>query len=300
VRKRKGVWALVKETVRRWSEDRAPKMAAALAFYSCFALGPLLFLAIQVAGLVFGQEAAQGQVVREIQGLVGKDSAQAIESVLTKVSEPKSGLLASIIGFAALLIGASGVFGELQDSFNIIWKVEKKPGRGIWGTLKDRFLSLSMVLGLGFLLLISLVVSAGLSALGSWIGGEDAGWLLQAGSVLFSLGVVTSIFALMFRLLPDAETRWRDTWLGGLVTAGLFTLGKFGIGLYLGQSATMSTYGAAGAFLLVLLWVYYSSQILFFGAEFTKARADLRGRVPPPDADARPVRISRRPAETRA
>ena len=288
-RRGKKRFALLRTSVGRWSEDKAPKMAAALAFYSCFALGPLLFLAIQVAGLVFGREAAQGQVVHEIQGLVGKESAKAVEDVLRNLSEPKTGLLASIIGFVALLIGASGVFGELQDSFNVIWKVEKKPGRGVWGTLKDRFLSLSMVFGLGFLLLISLVLSAGLSALGTWIGGEDAGWLLQAASVLVSLGVVTTIFALMFRALPDARTSWKDAWFGGLLTAALFTLGKFAIGVYLGQGSVATTYGAAGAFLLVLLWVYYSSQILFLGAEVTKAYADLRGHAPAPDPDAVPA-----------
>lgn len=268
--------------LRHWSEDKAPKMAAALAFYSCFALAPILFFAIWVAGLAFGEEAARGEVVGQIQGLVGADSARAVEDVLRKVNEPHSNVLASLLGLLALMFGASGVFAELQDSLNVVWKVEKKPGRGIWGTVKDRFLSFTMVLGIGFLLLISLVVSAGLSALGTWVGG---GWILKSLSFLFSFAVVSALFAMMFRFLPDARTPWRETFAGGAVTAFLFTLGKFAIGAYLGSGSVSKTYGAAAAFLLVLLWVYYSSQILFLGAELTKAWAG----APPPDVDARRV-----------
>lgn len=273
----------------RWSDDKAPKMAAALAFYSSFALAPLLFIAISVAGLVFGQDAAREGVVAQIQGLIGEGSARAVDEVLQRVSEPKTGTLASIVGLLALVFGASGVFAELQDSLNVVWRVKKKPGRGILGTVKDRFLSFTMVLGLGFLLLVSLVVSAALAALGELIGGADAGILLKALSFLFSLAVVTALFTLMFRFLPDARTRWAEALAGGAITAFLFTLGKFAIGAYLGQGSVATTYGAAGAFLLVLLWVYYSSQILFLGAEVTKAYADLRGHAPSPDPDAVPA-----------
>lgn len=282
----KNLLKVVKTAFGSWSTDKAPKMAAALAYYSAFALAPMLFIAIAVAGLAFGQEAARGQVVSQIEGLVGEDSAKAIQDVLQKVNQPKASIVASIIGFFALLFGASGVFGELQDSLNVIWKVKKKPGRGILGTLKDRFLSFSMVLGLGFLLLVSLVVSAGLAALGNLIGGDDAGFLLKALSFVFSFVVVTGLFSLMFRYLPDARTRWKHALIGGAVTAILFTAGKFAIGAYLGHSKVVSTYGAAGAFLLVLLWVYYSSQILFLGGEVTKAYADADGRAPAPDPDA--------------
>ncbi len=282
--------SIVKTAFKRWSEDKAPKMAAALAFYSSFALAPILFIAIWVAGLVFGQVAARGEVVGQIQGLVGEDSARAVEDVLRKVNQPKDNILASILGILALLFGASGVFAELQDSLNVVWKVEKKEGRGIWGTLKDRFLSLTMVLGIGFLLLVSLVASAGLAALGAWVGGENAGFLLKALSFVFSFAVVTTLFSMMFRFLPDARTPWKEAFVGGSITALLFTLGKFAIGAYLGHGSVSTTYGAAGAFLLVLLWVYYSSQILFLGAEFTKAFADLRGHAPPPDSDARRIR----------
>src|SRR5688572_12466181 len=264
-------------------------MAAALAFYSSFALAPLLFIAIVIAGVVFGQDAARARVVGEIQGLIGEQSARAFDGILRKVSEPKSGLLASLVGLLALLFGASGVFAELQDSLNVVWKVKKKPGRGLLGTVKDRFLSFTMVLGLGFLLLVSLVVSAALAALAEPIGGADAGILLKALSFLFSLSVVTALVTLMFRFLPDARTRWTEAIAGGAITAFLFTLGKFAIGAYLGQGTVATTYGAAGAFLLVLLWVYYSSQILFLGAEVTKAYADLRGHAPAPDPDAVPA-----------
>jgi membrane protein len=282
----KRIVGIARTAFSRWSSDKAPKMAAALAFYSSFALPPLLFIAIAIAGLAFGQDAARQQVVAQIQGLIGADSARALDDILQKLNTPKTGALASILGVLALFFGASGVFGELQDSLNVVWKVKKKAGRGILGTIKDRFLSFSMVLGLGFLLLVSLVVSAGLAALGNLIGGADAGVLLKALSFVFSFAVVSALFMLMFRFLPDARTRWREALLGGAITAFLFTLGKFAIGAYLGRGKIATTYGAAGAFLLVLLWVYYSSQILFLGGEVTKAYADSAGRAPAPDPDA--------------
>ena len=273
-------------TFRGWKDDKAPKLAAALAYYSCFALPPLLVIAIWIAGVAFGREAAMGEVVKQIEGMVGRTSAETIQTILVKAGELRPGVLGTIIGVLALLFGASGVFGELQDSLNIIWKVKKKPGRGILGTLKDRFFSLTMVLGLGFLLLISLILSAGLSALGTWIGGEDAGWLLQAASFLVSLAIVSGVFTLMFRYVPDARTPWKYALIGGVATAVFFSAGKFAIGAYLGHSKIATAYGAAGAFLLVLLWVYYSSQILFMGAELTTALATRSGAAPKPDEDA--------------
>jgi membrane protein len=290
---------VARTAIGRWSDDKAPKMAAALAFYSSFALAPLLFIAIAIAGLVFSQDAARLQVVGQIQELIGENSARAVDDILQKVNTPKTGALASLLGLAALLFGASGVFAELQDSLNVVWRVKKKPGRGLLGTAKDRFLSFSMVLGLGFLLLISLVVSAGLAALSELIGGADAGVLLKALSFVFGFAVVTAIFSLMFRFLPDARTRWTEALVGGAVTAFLFTLGKFAIGLYLGRGTVATTYGAAGAFLLVLLWVYYSSQILLLGAEVTKAYADLRGHAPAPDPDAVRADAAARPRKLR-
>ncbi len=277
---------LLVPTWKNWISDKAPKMAAALAYYSCFALPPLLVIAISMAGLAFGREAAMGQVVEQIQGLVGKANAETIQTILVKISHLKTGLLGTLIGAAALLFGASGVFGELQDSLNVIWKVQKKPGRGVLGTLKDRFCSLTMVMGLGFLLLISLVLSAGLSALGNWLGGETKGVVLQIVSVVASVILVSAVFTLMFRYVPDARTPFKWCLLGGGMTAAFFVAGKFVLGAYLGHSTIATSYGAAGAFLLILLWVYYSSQILFFGAELTTTLASTFGPKPKPDEDA--------------
>jgi membrane protein len=277
---------LVVSTFKRWSGDKAPKLAAALAYYSCFALPPLLVIAIAVAGLVFGREAAMGQVVGQIQGMVGRDNAQTIQDILVRVAEFKPGVVGTLIGVLALLFGASGVFGELQDSLNIIWKVEKKKGRGVVGKIKDRFFSLTMVFGLGFLLLVSLVLSAGLAALSDWIGGPDAGSVFKGLSFLVSLLIVTAVFALLFRYVPDARTPWKFALIGGSITAVLFSTGKFALGAYIGSSKIATSYGSAGAFLLILLWVYYSSQILFLGAEFTTELSRRFGHAPKPDKDA--------------
>ncbi len=283
-------------TFKGWSEDKAPKLAAALAYYSCFALPPLLVIAIWIAGAAFGKDAAMGQVVEQIEGLVGRTSAETIQEVLVKVGEFKAGVVGTIIGVLALIFGASGVFGELQDSLNVIWKVKKKPGRGVLGTLKDRFFSLTMVFGLGFLLLISLVLSAGLSALAHWVTGPQAGFFLQALSFVVSVAVVAVVFTLLFRFVPDARTPWKYSLIGGAATALLFSAGKFALGAYLGQSKIATSYGAAGAFLLVLLWVYYSSQILFLGAELTTTLAAQSGAAPKPDPDA--VRSEEVPSRT--
>jgi membrane protein len=283
-------------TFKGWSEDKAPKLAAALAYYSCFALPPLLVIAIWIAGAVFGKDAAMHEVVAQMEGLVGRTSAETIQAVLVTVGELRAGVVGTIVGILALVFGASGVFGELQDSLNVIWKVKKKPGRGILGTLKDRFFSLTMVFGLGFLLLISLVLSAGLSALSTWVAGADAGIVLQVLSFVVSLTIVGSVFTLLFRFVPDARTPWKYSLTGGMATAILFSAGKFALGAYLGHSKIATSYGAAGAFLLVLLWVYYSSQILFLGAELTTTLAARSGAAPQPDPDA--VR-SEQPARTR-
>lgn len=280
------LWSILVATFKNWSSDKAPKMAAALAYYSCFALPPLLVIAISIAGLVFEKEAAMGQVVTQLQGLVGKDNAEAIQGILVRVGQLKAGVIGTIIGIAALLFGASGVFGELQDSLNVIWKVKKKPHRGILGTLKDRFFSLTMVLGIGFLLLISLVLSAVLGALSDWVGGGSSSVLLKIASVATGVLMAVALFSLLFHLVPDAKTRFKWSLAGGTVTALLFAGGRFALGAYLSSSAIATSYGAAGAFLLVLLWVYYSSQILFFGAELTTTLAAHFDRAPKPDGDA--------------
>jgi membrane protein len=282
---RVGVFRLLRMTIGRWSEDRGPKMAAALAYYTAFAVAPLLLIAIAVAGLLFGQEAARGEVAQQLAGLIGTQGAEAVQDLLRRVWRPKAGLAAAGAGLAAVLIAATGVFIELQDSLDRIWKVRKKPGRGVLGTLKDRFFSFSIVLGTGFLLLVSLIASAALQALARWAG---RGVLIEAANFVFSMALVSTLFAAMFRYLPDARTPWRVVWVGGIVTAFLFTIGKTLIGIYLGRGAVASTYGAAGSFAVFLIWVNYSAQIVFLGAELTKTYADVSGARPRllPDAEA--------------
>jgi len=282
--------SLVERTGRTGLDDRVPKLAAALAYYTAFSVAPIVLIVIAIAGLLFGADAARGAVSEELAALVGQKTAQVIEEILKNAWRPGSGVIATVLGVLGVLFGAAGVFGELQDSLNIIWKVQKKPGRGLRGTVKDRFLSFGMVAGIGFLLLVSLVLSAGLEAAGRSILGSQAGALLEAVQQLVSLGVITLLFAFAFKVLPDARTRWKDVWVGALLTAVLFTAGKFLIGLYLGRSSVGSSFGAAGSLAVFLLWVYYSSQIFFFGAEFTKVYADTHGEPARPKPDAEPVR----------
>lgn len=273
------VWQLLKTTFSEWSKDKAPKQGAALAYYTVFSIVPLLVIIIAMIGLVFGQEAAQSYILQQISTLVGEQSAEALKDMIQRATKPTTGMIATVVAFATLLFGASGLFGELQDSLNTIWGVKPKEGRGIWGLLRDRFLSFMTLLGTGFLLLVSLVLSAGLSAMGKWF----SGWLplrefvLQSLNLLVSLIVITGLFALMFKVLPDARIAWKDVWVGAFMTAVLFTVGKFAIGLYLGKSDVGSAYGSAASLVIVLIWVYYSAQIFLFGAEFTKVYANKYG-----------------------
>jgi membrane protein len=249
----------------------------------------LLIIAIAVAGLVFGRKAATDQIVYEIRGLVGDQGAQVIQTILQNASQTASGILATVIGLATLLLGASGAFGQLQESLNTIWEVKPKAGRGVKGVLRDRFLSFSMVLVIGFLLLVSLLLSAFLSGIGKYLADvlPMSSVVMQAVNFGISFGVTTLLFALIFKVLPDAYVRWRDVWVGAVVTALLFSLGRFLIGLYLGRSSVSSAYGAAGSLVVLLLWVYYSAQILFLGAEFTQVFARKFGKaiVPKPNAE---------------
>lgn len=274
----------------RWKEDKVPKLAAALAYYTTFSIAPILVIAIAVAGLVFGADAARGGIATQISGLVGEQAGETVQTLLQHAWKPRTGILATAIGVLALMFGATGVFSELQDSLNIIWRVRKKPGRGILGMLKDRFLSFGMVAGIGFLLLVSLVVSAGLQALEEAIfGSEELSVVARLLQELVSLLIISVLFSLSLKVLPDVRMRWRDAAVGGIVTGILFTAGKFLIGLYLGKSSVGSAFGAAGSLAIFLLWVYYSSQIFFLGAEFTKVFADTHGRPVPPDPDAVPL-----------
>lgn len=278
--KLKTVLSVLKQTFQEWSDDKAPRLGAALAFYTIFSIAPLFIIVIAVAGLWFGQKAAHDQVLAEISGLVGQQGGEMIGGMLEAANKPKQGILASVFGIVMLVFGATGVFVQLQDALNTIWEVKPKPGRGIWGFIRQRLLSLSMVFGIGFMLLVSLVLSAGLAAAGKWFEGAMPGgegvWL--ALNFVISFVVIAALFTLMFKYLPDVKIGWRDVWLGGALTALMFTLGKFALGMYLGRSTATSAYGAAGSLVVLLLWVYYSAQILFFGAEFTQVYANRFGK----------------------
>ncbi len=270
---------LVTQSFAEWSEDKASRLAAALAYYTIFSILPLLIIIIAIAAQVFERSLVQQQLVRQIATLVGQTGAEAIEAILENASEPEDSLLAAIVSIITLLLGASGVFGQLYDALNTIWEVQAKPGRGILGTVKDRFFSFTMVLGVGFLLLVSLIISTALQAFNELVSGILPSFLFLAQTLnfLISFAVVTILFALIYKVVPDVRVAWRDVWIGALVTAFLFAVGKWAIGLYLGNSAPGSTYGAAGSLIVLLLWVYYSAQILFLGAEFTQVYANKYG-----------------------
>ena len=276
----KEAFALLKRAAGDWFDDQAPTLGAALAFYTVFSLAPLLIITVSIAGLVFGREAAQGQIFDQLRSLVGEASAGAMQDVVQNAnSTPATGLVATLIGFVTLIVGASGVFGQMQTSLNFIWGVQSKPGRGILGLLQDRVLSFGFILVVGFLLLISLLLTTAIAFIAEWFGGIVPGieMLIQASNAILSLAVITLLFAMIFKFLPDAKIAWRDVWIGALITAALFTVGKEVLGLYLGKSGVGSSYGAAGSLIVLLLWVYYSAQIVFFGAEFTKVYANRFG-----------------------
>lgn len=289
----KTIWRLLKETFDEWNKDKASRLAAALAYYTIFSLAPLLIIVIAIAGAVFGDDAARGQLTGQIQGLVGAEGAEFIESAIQNAGQPGSdtGLVASVISIVVLLFGASGVFAELQDALNTVWEVAPKPEQGFWEIARKRFLSFGMILGIAFLLLVSLVVSAVLSGLNTFVSGLLPGidFLWQFANFVISFGVITLLFAMMFRFLPDVKISWGDVWIGAAITALLFTLGKSIIGLYLGNSSFGSTYGAAGSLIIILAWVYYSAQILFFGAEFTQVYSRRYGSHIVPNKHAVPV-----------
>lgn len=275
----KAVLAVAKEAFADWKDDNAPRLGAALAYYTVFSLAPLLVIAISVAGLVFGREAAQGRIVAEVQGLVGKVGAEAVQAMLENARKPASSVWATVLGTITLLLGAGGAFSELRGALNVVWEAPPKPGSGIWGAIRDRILSFTMVLVLGFLLLVSLALSAGLSAVNGYTVGllPGAKTLLEVANAIFSFGVVTVLFAMIFKLLPDTKIAWSDVWAGAATTAVLFSVGKTLIGLYLGRGTFGSAYGAAASLAVILAWVYYAAQILFFGAEVTQVYAHRHG-----------------------
>jgi membrane protein len=292
---------ITKQTFSAFSEDNVLRLSAALAYYSIFSLGPLLIIIVGVAGIVLGQGGADNvrhQIQEALQNLLGPQSAKVVESMMSNQTK-SGGIVTTVVGVVTLLLGASGVFGQLQDALNTIWGVKAKPGIGIWGFLRHRFLSFGMVLGIGFLLLISMVLTTALSALMKNMGGLLPMSEAVAHTINFvvSFGVITLLFAIMFKFLPDVKVRWSDVWAGAVLTSLLFTIGKFLLGLYLGRASTTSSYGAAGSVVLILLWVYYASIIIFLGAEFTQAYAKARGHKTEPKKYAVPVTEEERAEE---
>jgi membrane protein len=275
----KVVWALLKESGFAWIQDNAPSMGAALTFYAILSLTPVLIVATAIAGLGFWQGAAEAEVLRYIQALVGETSARVLQAAVSSANRPALGTIASTIALGAILIGASGAFVELQDALNKIWRVERKSGSVLLSAIRRRFLSFSMVLGTGFLLLLSFVCSAALGAVERSMG-HLLPWpvfSLELVDFLLSFGVITLLLALVFKLLPDTEIAWNDVWIGAAIASLLFTTGKVLIGLYLGRSAVTSPYGAVSSPLVVLVWIYYSAQILLLGAEITHVYANKHG-----------------------
>jgi len=275
----KTYFTLFKQTISEFSRDKVPRLGAALAYYTIFSLAPLLLIVIAIAGIVFGHDAAQGKIFEQLRGVLGSTTAAAMQEMVKNAAKPKSGSIATILGVATLILGASGVFGQLKDALNTIWDVKPKEGGGIMVLIKDRFLSFAMVFGVGFLLMVSLVIDTAIAAMGKYAGshlpGGEALWHFV--ELAFSFCVVTVLMAGIFRLLPDLKIEWRDVWLGAALTSLLIVLGKFALSIYFAKSAVGSSFGAAGSLVIVLLWVYYSAQILLFGAEFTQVYARSHG-----------------------
>ncbi len=282
-------YLLAKKSVVAWIDDYAPSMGAAISYYTVFSIAPLLLIVIAVAGLVWGREAVQGEIVGQLSGLIGQEGATGIQALIESANKPAKGLVATAISIVVLVVGATTVFAELQSALDRIWKVPQAPQiSGLWATLRTRLLSLGFILGLGFLMLVSLVSSAAIAALGGWAKGLLPGWetLLQVINTVFSLGIATVLFAMIFKIMPQARVSWRDVWVGAVVTALLFEMGKMLIGLYIGKSSVTSSFAAAGSLVVLLVWVYYSAQIFLLGAEFTWVYANDHGSLAGAEKDA--------------
>jgi membrane protein len=269
---------ILRAAIKSWLGDRAPSMGAAIAYYTVFSLAPVLILIIAVAGLAFGQRAAEGALVDQIAGLVGRESAGAVQAMLRSASGTRSGIIATLAGLGALVLAATGVFGELQAAFNVIWKAPPATGGGMRTLLKVRLRSLLLIMAIGLLLMLSLALGTALAAFSAYLDRLLPGLpvILDTVNFVFSLAVTTVMFALMFKILPDAGVQWPDVWIGAAASALLFNVGRHFISLYIGSSGVSSTYHAAGALVLILVWIYYSAQILLFGAELAKAYGDYR------------------------
>jgi membrane protein len=272
----------LKQTFQEWLQDKAPQLGAALAYYTVFSLAPLVLVVLAIVGVIFRDDPAGAwdKITEQIGYFLDPSAVQVVQSIAQKASQPGKSTLATVIGVALALFGASGVFGQLQDALNTIWGVKAKPGRGIWGFLRSRFLSFAMVAGICFLLLVSLAIEALLKAFSHYVQSVLPGGIVIALTVyvVFDFAVVALLFAMIFKFLPDVEIQWRDVWIGAVMTAILFGIGKWLLGFYLGSGAAGSAYGAASSLITLLLWVYYSSQILLFGAEFTQVYASRAGR----------------------
>jgi membrane protein len=283
-------FGLLKQTFSEWLEDKAPQLGAALAYYTVFSLAPLILVLLAIVGLLFRNDpgGAWNKITEQMSYFLDKNSVEVVQNIAQKAAQPNKSLLATIIGILLALFGASGVFGQLQDALNTIWGVRAKPGAGIWGFLRSRFLSFAMVGGVCFLLLVSLTLESVLKGFSHYIQGVLPGGIVIAIAVywIFDLAVVILLFAIIFKFLPDAKIRWRDVWIGAAITAIFFAIGKWALGLYLGSGSAASAYGAASSLITLLLWVYYSSQILLFGAEFTQVYACRAGRGITPDEHA--------------
>ena len=286
---------LLKQTFSEWLEDKAPQLGAALAYYTVFSLAPLILVLLAIVGLLFHNDpgGAWNKLTEQMSAFLDKGAVDMVRDIAQKASQPSKGVLATIIGVLLALFGASGVFGQLQDALNTVWGVKAKPGGGIWGFLRSRFLSFAMVGGICFLLLVSLAVESVLKGFSHWVQSLLPGGIVLALIVywIFDLAIVILLFGVIFKYLPDAEIQWREVWIGAAITAILFAIGKWALGLYLGSGSAASAYGAASSLITLLLWVYYSAQILIFGAEFTQVYASAAGREIKPAEYA--VRVER-------
>lgn len=278
----KSAWTLVKRSARAWIDDYAQSMGAALSYYTVFSLAPLLLIVVSIAGLVFGEDAARGEIFGQLAGLLGDDAAKAVEDVLASLNKPTQSITSALIGVGVLLIGATSVFAELQDALDRIWRAPVRHNTGgLWGLLRARLLSFGMILGIAFLLMVSLVIGAVIAALGHWWSDFFGGWnlLLQLVNLVVGFGLTTLVFAMIYKLMPRVQVQWRDVWIGALVTAVLFTAGKSLIGIYIGKTGVASGFGAAGSLIIVFIWVYFSAQIFLVGAEFTWIYARMFGSM---------------------
>ena len=273
------VWKMLKLTWQEWGDDNGASLSAALAYYTVFSLAPILVIVVAVVGLYYGQDAARGQLVAQIGGLIGDEGADLVESMIVTASEPAKGTIATVLGFLTLLFGATGAFSEMQASLNHIWDLPKRKSTGMINWVTSRFISFTLVLGTGFLLLVSLILGAVFAALTDLFGSAGVNIEIYGQAINFALSFVLTglLFALIYRILPDIEIAWRDVWVGAMVTSFAFSIGKLAIGIYLGRNSTASAYGAAGSLVIVMIWVYYSAQILFLGAEFTQVYSRLVG-----------------------